>query len=132
MEGVLLAGFGMFAYLAHVHIAAGANLVCTVLMKSLANMVEAGRPLGSSLRVHVDKTTAENKNGTVIGMCAWLVQAGKFEDVTIFFMPVGHTFNALDQSFRPLIQRICDSTIATVDDVVEVIKDGLREHDADG
>lgn len=103
LEGVLDAGVGMLIFIARAALCGGSNLVCTVLMLTLAHHVAVGRPLGRRLHLQLDNTTAENKNSTVLGFVALLVQWGVFAEASIFFMPKGHTFNLLDQTFSPLI-----------------------------
>ena len=114
IEGVLDAGVGMMVYVARAALGGGANLVCTVLMLSLFCHHRLGRPLGRSLHLQLDNTTAENKNTTVFGLVAWLVARGIFDEGVIFYMHVGHTYNDLDQTFAPLIAEMLRIAIESV------------------
>lgn len=83
LEGVLDAGYGMHMFIARSALGGGPNLVATALVLALFNRVEhSDRPLGSSLRVQLDNTCGENKCTTIIGVCAWLVHAGHFQQVS--------------------------------------------------
>ena len=66
------------------------------------------------LHLQLDNTTAENKNNTVVGLMALLVAWNIFQEVTIFFLHVGHTCNDLDQTFSPLIQEMLRIPLPTV------------------
>lgn len=121
LEGVLDAGVGMHVFIAHAAIGGGANLVCTVLLLTLLKRVELGRPLGSILHLQLDNTTGENKNATVFGFMALLVHWGVFNEAVVFFMPKGHTFNLLDQTFGPLINAMKGEVMATMTDMLNMM-----------
>lgn len=121
VEGVIDAGVGMLAYIAHMALGGGPNLVATVLLLTLAHHVEAGRPLGARLHLQLDNTTAENKNNVIIGVAGLLVAWGWFHEVVIFYMPVGHTYNELDAAFGPLINTLLYTVIATIRELLEFI-----------
>ena len=89
-------------------------MVSTVLLLSLMRHVELGRPLGARLHLQLDNTTAENKNKTLLGTVGLLVAWGVFEEVVVFFLPVGHTFNELDAAFGPLITELLRRVIVTM------------------
>lgn len=116
-----MAGVGMLATVARVALGGGPNLVCTVLMLCLMAMVERGHPLGARLMLVLDNTTGENKNSTVIGFLACLVEWDWFEEAGFFSQPVGHTYNELDQSFNTLIKRMMQFSIYTVGKMVALI-----------
>jgi len=78
-------------------------------------------PLSSQL----DNTTAENKNNTLLGCVGLLIAWGVFQEATIFFMPVGHTFNELDAAFSPLIQSLMRRVIPTVQGLISFLEEAL-------
>lgn len=121
ITGSQIAGVGMLATVARIALGGGPNLVCTVLMLSLMAMVERGHSLGARLMLILDNTTGENKNTTVIGFLACLVAWDWFEEAGFFSMPVGHTYNELDQSFNTLIRRMMQYSIYTVSKMIELI-----------
>jgi len=90
-------------------------------MLTLLKRVELGRPLGSTLHLQLDNTTGENKNATVLGFMALLVHWGVFAEAILFFMPKGHTFNLLDQTFGPLINAMKARVMATMSDLLEMM-----------
>jgi|TARA_B110000196_G_scaffold314127_1_gene321864 hypothetical protein len=48
-----------------------------------------------------------------LAYAAWLVETEKFDKVTLFFLPKGHTYNKLDQVFSALINGLLKATIPT-------------------
>lgn len=125
VEGVLDAGVGMLVFCARVALGGGANMVATVLLLTLMLHVELGRTLGVKLHLQVDNTVAENKNKTIIGVAALLVAWKVFHEVTIFYLPVGHTYNELDAAFSPLITALLRQVIATVTGMIAAISEAL-------
>lgn len=109
-------------YVARAALGGGANLVCTVLVLALAAHAALGRPLGRQLHLQLDNTTAENKNRTLIGLVALLVAWKVFDSATVFFMPVGHTYNELDAAFGPLITTLLACVIPTVSALLKFIE----------
>ena len=83
----------MQVYIAASPLGGGPNLVCTVVMLALQKHLSIGRPLGMKLHLQLDNTTSENKNRVVVGFVASLVAWGAFHEASIFFLPVGHTYN---------------------------------------
>lgn len=112
----------MYVFIAREALGGGPNLVCTVLVLSIRAHLEAGRPLGSKLHLQLDNTTSENKNIAVIGLVALLVAWGVFREASIFFMPVGHTYNELDATFTPLIDMLMANAVPTISALLEIIQ----------
>lgn len=111
----------MLMFVARAALGGGPNLVCTVLLLTIVAHVSLGRPLGRRLHLQLDNTTAENKNNTLLGFVALLVAWGVFEGATVFFLPVGHTFNELDSAFSPLITAMHATVIPTISSMLAVI-----------
>lgn len=120
------AGVGMFAFLAREALGGGPNLVCTVLLLTLYAHIEFGRPLGTKLHLQLDNTTAENKNATVIGFVSLLVAWGVFTEASIFFLPVGHTYNELDAAFSPLIDSLLSTVLPTPSALMDFVPIALQ------
>lgn len=112
-------------FIAHAALGGGPDLVCTVLMLTLAAHVALNRPLGRRLHLQLDNTTSENKNKTVLGLVALLVAWGIFEDATIFLLPVGHTYNELDAAFSPLIKFVMGIAIPTLIALLSAVERAL-------
>lgn len=121
----LCIGLGMFVYVARAALGGGANLICTVLLLALAAHVALGRPLGRDLHLQLDNTVAENKNRIVLGFVASLVAHGIFDTATIFFMPVGHTYNDLDAAFGPLITSMLAVVVPTISKLLRFIENAF-------
>lgn len=111
----------MLMYVARAALGGGPNLVCTVLLLTIVTHISLGRPLGRRLHVQLDNTTAENKNNTLLSFVALLVAWGVFDGATVFFMPVGHTFNELDSAFSPLISAMHATVIPTISAMLSII-----------
>lgn len=115
----------MFVFVARAALGGGANLICTVLMLTLAARLALGRPLGRVLHLQLDNTTSENKNRTLLGFVALLVAWGVFDSATVFFLPVGHTYNELDAAFGPLITNLLKVVIPTISAMLSFIENAL-------
>lgn len=87
--------------------------------------VKLNRPLGRRLHLQLDNTTSENKNKTLLGVVALLVCWGIFEDATVFFLPVGHTYNELDAAFSPLISAMLSTVVATISALLSFVERAL-------
>lgn len=118
-------GLGMLVYIARSALGGGANLTCTVLMLTLTLHVKLGRPLGRELHLQLDNTTSENKNKTVLGFVALLVAWEVFDTATVFFLPVGHTYNELDAAFSPLITSMLATVVPTISALLTFIGKAL-------
>lgn len=122
---VCVAGVGMLMFVARAALGGGPNLVCTVLVLTIATHIALGRPLGRRLHVQLDNTTAENKNNVLLSLVALFVAWEVFDEATVFFMPVGHTFNELDSAFSPLISSMHATVIPTISAMLAAISSAL-------
>ena len=75
----------------------------------------------------LDNTTAENKNRFVFGVVGLLVHYLHFYEGTVFFRPVGHTYNGLDAAFGTLINGMIWFVIPTISRLCAVIGEVLFE-----
>ena len=92
-------GYGFTPYLVHDSQKMGANLTWTVIWLTLCDMRDKFGFWPAVLHITLDNTTGENKNATMIAMCAWLVSSGKVQQVRVLFLPVGHTHILIDHIF---------------------------------
>lgn len=127
LEAVIDSGLGMHVYGARAALGGGGNLMCTSVMLALMKRVEMGRPLGLTLHLQLDNTTGENKNNTVIALCALLVHWGVFVEARMFFMPKGHTYSLLDQSFGPLITGLKQIVVLTQSELFSYVETKLGQ-----
>jgi hypothetical protein len=74
------------------------------------------------LKITCDNAGGQNKNNTTLWFYLYLIIAGYYESVELNFMVPGHTKSKCDGSFG-LIKRLCrNTTVDSVDYVVEVVK----------
>ena len=92
-------GYGFTPYLVHDSQTMGANLTWTVIWLTLCDMRDKFGFWPHVLHITLDNTTGENKNETLVAMCAWLVSSGKVKQVRAHFLPVGHTHIVIDHIF---------------------------------
>lgn len=72
----------MLCFLCHERLGGGANLSVTCLYLTLLHMVQHELPVGRSLMVLLDNTTAENKCNEMMFFISWLVAQGKPDNET--------------------------------------------------
>lgn len=78
----------------------GSNATLEVLHRVINDTyVNEGGKLPPKLYLQLDNTVKQCKNKYVLGYCAWLVHFGVFQEITISFLPVGHTHEDIDQMF---------------------------------
>ena len=92
-------GYGFTPFLVHSSQHMGANLSWTVLWLTLCRMRTHYGYWPKVLHITVDNTTGENKNETLLAMCAWIVAAGYVSQVRVLFLMVGHTHVIIDHIF---------------------------------
>ena len=128
VTGMMDAGLGTRIFIAHESVGGGPNLVATVLYLSLLAHAASGRPLGKTLVLQLDNTCGENKCQAILAVVGWLVQVFSFEQAMINCCPVGHTFTILDESFNTLISGMNQSTLATLEDMMDSIQERMRAY----
>lgn len=114
-------GFGFSPYLVHDSMFSGANLLWSVVWLTLCAMQDHYGYLPRELHLQLDNTSGENKNMTMVAMASWLVQAGYFKRVRVFFLLVGHTHIIIDQVFGVITKSIKSQQLLEVQDLVEAI-----------
>ena len=128
ITGLMVAGLGLMAFVTRDGLGSGPNLSCTVLYLGLMALVAAGRPIGTSLNILLDNTGADNKNNEMMFFLAWLVATDVIGEGSFFCMMVGHTYSAIDQSFRTLIRQLYSFPIWTVLQLLSRIHEYLRPY----
>lgn len=118
-------GFGFSPYLVHDSMFAGANLLWSVVWLTLCSMQHHYGYLPQELHLQLDNTSGENKNITMVAMASWLVHAGYFKRVRVFFLLVGHTHIIIDQVFGVITKRIKSLQLLEVEDLVVAIGSAL-------
>ena len=114
-------GFGFTPFLVHDSMFSGANLLWTVVWLTLCSMQQHYGYLPQELHLQLDNTSGENKNITMLAMASWLVRAGYFKRVRVFFLLVGHTHIIIDQVFGVITKSIKSQQLLEVQDLVTAI-----------
>lgn len=118
-------GFGFSPYLVHDSMFSGANLLWSVVWLTLCSMRDHYGYLPAELHLQLDNTSGENKNNTMVAMASWLVHAGYFKRVRVFFLLVGHTHIIIDQVFGVITKSIKSQQLLEVRDLVAAIGTAL-------
>ena len=74
------------------------------------------------MHLHCDNCCGQTKNNFVLWNFAWRVLTGRHTEVTLNFMPAGHTKFAPDWCSRLLKHRFRRSAVSCLQDLCEVIK----------
>ena len=75
----------------------------------------------SSVHLHADNCTGQNKNRFMMYYLMWRVLTGLHEEVKISFLPVGHTKFAPDWCFGLLKQRFRRTKIGDLDNIANCV-----------
>jgi hypothetical protein len=101
---------GMFIYTTDNLIAGGANGMIEVIRQAQSDLADLlfAKNLNFPEKVayQFDNCTAENKNKTLFGYLALLVETGTFKEIYANFLIVGHTHSSIDQYFSVLSRKI--------------------------
>lgn len=84
----------------------------------------------SSLKLHVDNCSGQNKNHYVIEYLAWHVLSGFNEEIELLFMVVGHTKLALDWCFALLKRTLRRTKISCLDNIVKAFERSAKVNHA--
>lgn len=108
VTGVIAHGYCTQLYVADEHLSHGASAFCDVLGRVLefvwSHCQATGKAFPKHLVVQSDNTTAQAKNTYVTMFLAFLVAKYKFATTNLFFLPVGHTHEDIDQFFGVILE----------------------------
>ena len=121
-------GYGFSPFLVHNSQHMGANLTWTVIWLTLCRMRKHYGFWPRVLHITVDNTTGENKNETLLAMCAWLVASGKMSQVRVLFLMVGHTHVIIDHIFGVITVGLRRKEMLVPDDLVQNINASLAKN----
>ena len=76
------------------------------ILRCLKLTMEQRGILGAKLVLNLDGTTRENKNSTIVKLCAAMVEFGIFTEVWVFYKMPGHTHNEVDQFWSRISQKL--------------------------
>lgn len=96
----------------------GSNAVCSFLHDFFGRY-----GLGeTTVHLHCDNCSGQNKNNFVLWYLAWRVISGLHEDITLNFMVVGHTKFAPDSCFGLLKKQFRREFVSSLEDLVGVVQ----------
>ena len=121
-------GYGFTPFLVHSSQSMGANLTWTVLWLTLSAMRKHYGFWPEVLHLTLDNTSGENKNETLLGMCAWLVASGRVKQVRCLFLMVGHTHVIIDHIFGVITVGLRRKELLLPEDLVRNIEASLAEN----
>ena len=121
-------GYGFTPFLVHSSQPMGANLTWTVLWLTLCAMRKHYGFWPTVLHLTLDNTTGENKNETLLAMCAWLVATGRIKQVRVLFLMVGHTHVIIDHIFGVITVGLRRKELLLPEDLVRNIEGSLAEN----
>ena len=119
-------GFGFFPYLIHNSQSMGANLLWTVTWLTLCKMRRKQGCYADVLFLTLDNTSSENKNHVMLAMGCWLVATGRFKQVRVFFLHVGHTHVIIDQIFGVITVGLRGREVLLPEDLIANIEATLH------
>jgi hypothetical protein len=100
----------------------GANMTCSILLKSISYGFERfgaeQRPV--FLHLQMDNTSGENKNHTTLRFLAWLIFKGVFKEIELQFLPVKHTHDDYDVTHATMGVAFANSTFSTVSEMADI------------
>ena len=81
------------------------------------------------LWIQSDNTTVQAKTEKTFQILTWMIGKGKFDSISLNFLPVGHTHEDIDQLFALMCGVMCRERVwENPDEVEQVIKKGLAGH----
>ena len=75
----------------------------------------------TTAHLHADNCAGQNKNRYMMSYLMWRVLTGLHKEITISFLPVGHTKFAPDWCFGLFKQRFCLMKINDLDDIASAV-----------
>ena len=121
-------GYGFVPYIVHNSQSTGSNLTWTVIWETICDMRDHYGHYADVLHLQLDNTKADNKNYTMIRMAAWLVKSGRFKQVRVYFLLVGHTHIIIDQIFGAITTGTRGVEMFLPEDLISNIEDTCKEN----
>ena len=135
LMGVIDYGHKWYGFWSFPEFAATANVTLTALSRviHLAHVDRAsrGQPFPRKLQLQMDNSGRDNKNHYLLGYCGLLVAEKIFEEVEVFFLPVGHTHNEIDATFSLVSRAMTAAGPLSLPDLMECANQAWRGTHAD-
>ena len=85
--------------------------------------------LGESVaHLHADNCSGQNKNHYMMYYLMWRVLTGQHEQITLSFLPVGHTKFFLDAGFGMLKRKFRVTNVGCLNDIATVVQKSAVNH----
>ena len=125
--GAIAYGYGWYRYWSVPEWAASSNLTLMTLCRIIRDVSKLG-PLPKKLHLQMDNTAKDNKNHYLLGFCTILIAEHVFKEVEVFFLPMGHTHQDIDQTFSLITRRISQHRAYSLPHLMKVVKDAWQDH----
>eukprot|EP00873_Tetraselmis_striata_P004321 jgi/Tetstr1/424585/TSEL_015110.t1 len=97
------------------------STTCTLIWITIMKEIQhRGRKI-PYIRIQMDNTVRENKNRNVAALCNWLVSIGICDVIHLFFLPVGHTHERVDQIFSRISLALSRSSAYTIEAFLDLV-----------
>lgn len=136
--GAIAYGHGWWGFWSFPEWSPSSNLTLTALCQmfrditggdpSASEVPALGAGLPPHLHLQMDNTSRDNKNHYLIGFAGMLVAERIFQEVRVFFLPVGHTHNEIDQTFSLVSQGLNCYGARCLEDLMEVAGGAWGDH----
>lgn len=136
--GAIAYGCGWWGFWSFPEWSPCSNLTLTALCKMFRDIAGADhtasdvptrrRRLPPVLYLQMDNTSKDNKNHYLVGFCGMLVAEGIFKEVRVFFLPVGHTHQEIDQTFSLVSRGLNIRGALCLADLMEVAQGAWGDH----
>ena len=84
----------------------------------------------TSVHLHADNCTGQNKNRHVLAYLMWRVQTGRHKEITLSFLIVGHTKFSPDTCFGLIKQKYRKTFVGCVEDIASVVSKSSEVNEA--
>jgi len=121
-------GYGFCPFMTHDSLEHGADLVWTIVWKTIEQLYEHYGFYPDVLFLVLDNTTGENKTAVTLAIASWLVASGRFKQVRVFFLLVGHTHVLIDQIFGTITKYLKGTDILLPEDLCSMIDAALAKN----
>jgi len=142
LMGAIAYGRGWWGFWSFPEWSASSNLTLTCLCKMFRD-IAGGDPRGCDLpsarqglppvlHLQMDNTAKDNKNHYLLGFCGMLLAEGVFREVRVFFLPVGHTHQEIDQTFSRVAASINNVGAYCLEDLMQLTQGAWGKHETIG
>jgi hypothetical protein len=128
LMGAIAYGYGFYGFWSLPEWGASSNLTLTAMCRVIRDISKNG-PLPETLHIQMDNTAKDNKNHYLLGFCAMLIAEHVFTEVVVFFLPVGHTHQDIDQTFSCISHALSQGGAYSLPHLMKIAKDAWKGHE---